>query len=104
MGIFITWIILSFIVGAIGADRSIGFWGAFLISLILSPLIGFLVTISSTSKASIAFAETQKKTNELLSNQAHTSQADELIKLQSLRTNGTINEDEYEKMRAKIIG
>ena len=47
MFIFISWIILSFVAGAIGSDKSCGFWGAFIISLVFSPIIGFIVVIAS---------------------------------------------------------
>ncbi len=47
MGIFIAWIILSLFVGVVGKDRSIGFGMAFLWSIILSPLIGLIITLFS---------------------------------------------------------
>jgi hypothetical protein len=41
------WIIFSFCIGAIGMNRKIGFGGAFMLSLLLSPLIGLLFTLIS---------------------------------------------------------
>lgn len=58
MGIFIAWIILSFVVAAMGSDRKIGGLGAFLVSLFFSPLIGILVVLASTKNSTIEF---QKK-------------------------------------------
>lgn len=41
----ILWIALSYFVGKFSADKAIGFWGGFLISLLVSPLIGFIVAL-----------------------------------------------------------
>ena len=40
IGSIISWVIFSILVGVIGLNRKIGFWGAFFISLLLSPFIG----------------------------------------------------------------
>ena len=49
MAIFILWIIFSIIVGIIASSRKakVGGGGAFFLSLILSPAIGFLIAIFS---------------------------------------------------------
>lgn len=68
MGLVISWIILTLVVTAIGDKRKIGSLGAFFISLFLSPLIGFIVVLSSKrkdteefEKALLAKASTDKK-------------------------------------------
>lgn len=43
------WFLLSLLVGSIGNNRNIGFWGAFLLSLILSPIMGLIFTLISKS-------------------------------------------------------
>lgn len=43
----ILWALFSAIVGYFGSSRKTGFWGAFILSLILSPLIGFIITLIS---------------------------------------------------------
>jgi len=63
MEVFFVWILFSLLVGAIGSDRKIGFWGAFFLSLILSPIIGLIITVVSPTKAKIA---QEKETLELL--------------------------------------
>ena len=40
-------IILDLLVGLIGSRREIGFWQAFVFSLVLSPLFGLLITLST---------------------------------------------------------
>jgi hypothetical protein len=47
---FIVWIALSLIVGAVGSGKKIGFAGAFFLSLILSPLIGLIFAVVSSSE------------------------------------------------------
>jgi len=44
------WIILAFIIASYGGQRKIGFTVALLVSLILSPLIGFMCVILSERK------------------------------------------------------
>jgi hypothetical protein len=41
------WIALSFIVGFFGSGKRVGYWGAFFLSLLLSPLIGLIIAILS---------------------------------------------------------
>jgi len=45
----IGWFLFSLLIGAIGNNRNIGFWNAFFLSLILSPIIGLIFTLISKS-------------------------------------------------------
>lgn len=49
--IILFWFILSLVVGFIGSSKSIGFFFSFLLSLLLSPLIGLIIVALSDSKA-----------------------------------------------------
>lgn len=49
---FIGWITLALIVALIGKDKKIGFAGALLWSVLLSPLIGLLIVMASNSASS----------------------------------------------------
>ena len=51
MEIAIFWIILCIVIGFLGKDKKIGFAGAFFLSLLLSPLIGLIIVLASSSKA-----------------------------------------------------
>lgn len=42
----IIYIVLCLLVGSAGSDRKIGFFSAFIFSLILSPLVGWLITLA----------------------------------------------------------
>ena len=51
--IFIFWILASILVGFIGSGRKIGYWGTFLLSLLLSPIIGLIFALASKRLADI---------------------------------------------------
>ena len=53
----ILWVFASLIIGAFGSDREIGFWGAFIISLLFSPLIGAIFTGSSRTHKEVRNAD-----------------------------------------------
>jgi hypothetical protein len=111
MGIFFGWIIFSFIVGALGSGRNIGFWGAFFLSLILSPVIGLIITLFSKDKEDEKYKQevliTQKQQQETLTkiqdNAKTTSIADDLNKLKEMKDNGLLNDEEFQKAKEKIL-
>jgi hypothetical protein len=49
MEIAFAWILFSILIGLLGQNRKIGFLGAFLFSLLLSPIIGLIITLFSDS-------------------------------------------------------
>ncbi|MDI3319144.1 hypothetical protein [Pinibacter soli] len=65
MGTVIIWIALSFIIAFFGSNKKIGFLGSLLISLLLSPIVGFIVTLLSkdlqTDKAEKLLLEKQRQ-------------------------------------------
>lgn len=115
MGIFFGWIIFSLIVGLIGTDRKIGFFGAFLVSLILSPVIGLIITLVSKDlkdekyKQNILKAQkSQQEALEKLSNSkskdsSKISILDELERLKKLKDENLISESEFQTLKDKII-
>ena len=108
MGIFISWILFSFVAAAIGSDRKIGFWGTLFLSLLLSPLIGIIIALASTKKSTIEF---QKKMLDLQQRQVgaevqqrnQTNLADELAKLERDYLDGKITVYDYEQYKDNII-
>lgn len=48
--VIIVWLILSFLVASAGSNKNIGYWGAFFLSLIFSPLIGLIFALASSPK------------------------------------------------------
>lgn len=93
MLLFFGWTIGAFIMGAIGGNRKIGFWGSFLLSLFFSPLIGAI------------FVATSKPLDEIPNGprQQSASEAEELKKWFKLYQEGVIDAEEYHRKREKII-
>lgn len=89
--VFISWIVFSSIVAYLGSTRKIGAMGAFAISFVLSPLIGFLVVIFSKPVA-----------NEIRVQPA-ASVSDEIGKLNMLYKDGALTKEEFETEKAKIL-
>ena len=44
------YVVICGLIGLVGSGRNIGYWGAFFIALLLSPLIGLIVALVSGSK------------------------------------------------------
>lgn len=110
MIILMIWIVLSVIVGTIGADRKIGFWGGFFLSILLSPLIGFIITILSKSldkeKLEQEMLENQKEQTRLLTEKSENntiSIADEIEKLSNLKDNGLLTDNEFQQAKQRLI-
>jgi len=51
--IFIFWICFAFLVGLVGRDREIGFGASLFLAILLSPLIGLVITLFSDKKKTI---------------------------------------------------
>ena len=77
-------------------------WVIFVIILPFLGIFIYLITQShGMAERNIAQAQAQQ---EQLRQIVGTSSADEIMKLDQLKANGSITEDEYQKMRAKAIG
>ena len=50
MQIFAIIFVLSLLVGLLGMNSRLGFWGNFFASILLTPLVGLLLVIASSSK------------------------------------------------------
>ena len=48
--LFLGWLAMSLLVGYAGRDRAFGFWGFFIISLILTPIPALLVLLLTAPK------------------------------------------------------
>ncbi len=114
MEFLILWFVFAAIVGAIATDRAMGFWGGFLWSAVLSPVIGFIIVICSKSKAQQmredqVYHNQQQQTNVLYQMQQKNLQAnqqsiaDEIAKLKKQLDDGVLTEDEFQKLKSKLI-
>jgi len=115
MGIIFGWIIFSFVAGYVGSKRTFGFWNAFLISLILSPLVGLICAFASKRIEDEEFEyellKNQRKQQRYLGysirekhdNISSLSVADELEKLIRLKNSNNISEEEFQKLKNKLF-
>lgn len=108
--IIIAWITFSVLVGTLGSDRKIGFWGSFLLSIILSPVIALFITLFSKSltqqRIDDEMLQNQKEQTRLLAEKSDinlVSIADEIEKLISLKDKGLLTEEEFQKAKQRLI-
>ena len=95
-GAIIIWLTLWFVVGAVGTNRKIGFWKAFFFSLLLSPVFWAIITFISPKKENVVIINQGKNDSSL-------SIDDELKKYQELKDAGNISEEEFNKIKTKLL-
>jgi phosphate/sulfate permease len=111
-----SWIVFSVVVGFVGRDRELGFWKSFLLSIILSPIIGFIFAVLSKNiedeDYKFKLMQVLKEQQKLLAQISQASQlrtsgsiniATELEKLDKMNKDGRITDEEFQKLKYKII-
>lgn len=99
--VIILYITLCLLVGTIGAGRKIGFFSALVFALILSPLVGYLITLAYPKNPN---TQEQAKDSNLKSPSTQPfSSADELLKLGRLLEKGLISAEEFEAEKKRIL-
>lgn len=94
-GLIVLWLFFSLGVGWVSNDKTLGFWGGFLLSLFLSPFVGFIITLFYPLKKDVE--------NRIKMGKPSLSIADELTKLSNLKLNGTITEEEFQTMKGNLL-
>ena len=97
--------------GLWGTNKMIGFLSAFLLSFVLTPLIGFWIILFSKDKTQFMNEKNMMRMqynqmnslHQIQRNQNTSNIASELEKLERLKVSGSINEDEYIKLKNKLI-
>lgn len=102
------WGFFALIVGLIASDKAMGFFGGFLLSLLLSPVIGLIIVLLSKSKQThimeqrvINSLEQQPKTQPNTSSAPSITQ--QLSELEDLKSKNLVSEEEYARLRGKIM-
>lgn len=115
MAVFFCWVLFSFLVGAIGSNRSIGFWGAFLASLLLSPIIGAIIALLSKDNDTAAYEakvlHTQQQQAASLQQIKERAPAvvatktisEELESLQKMKEAGHLTDDEFQQAKTRVL-
>ena len=112
---FIVWLILSFLIGFIGLEREIGYLKTFLISFLLSPLLGLIFALTSKKIEDIYnekyILDNQEKHQDAFKNLSKSinkessiaSIAEGLEKLKKLKDDNIISEEEFILLKNKAI-
>lgn len=111
MGMLILWVLFSFIVASVfGTARTIGFLPSLLLCLLLSPLIGFIVCLffeTNERKAQRLHSLKLQQEAVNIARQAkpavNLTPVEELEKLSKLKADNMISEDEYQRMKEKLL-
>jgi len=91
------------LIGWMASSTTLGFGSGFLLSILLTPVVGFIIVLFYPSK------EHRERQNQLLKqalqNQNHpqTSAADEIEKLKSLLDKGALTQAEYDTQKARLL-
>jgi hypothetical protein len=100
------WGFFAMIVGLIASDKAMGFWGGFLLSLLLSPVIGVIIVLFSKSKQTHIM---EQRVINSLDHQPKPQQApslsviQQLSELEDLKSKNLVTEEEYTRLRGKIM-
>jgi hypothetical protein len=120
MEIVLGWFMFSIVAGIIASSRGRSGFGYFMLSLILSPLIGLILAVAMPSlKVPSISGSTTDARAELERNREHKKQleslrlqadarptisvADELFKLAGLRDKGILTSDEFEQQKRTLL-
>ena len=108
---FVVWIwILITILSDLFRDHELSGWGkaAWVFFLVFVPFLTALIYLGvrgsgMRERAIQAQKDAQSQMDEYIRDTAQASPADELHKLHDLKEKGAISDDEFEKMKAKIV-
>jgi phosphate/sulfate permease len=122
MEVFFIWLIFSVVIGAIASTRGRSYFGFFLISLVLSPLLGLVLVlvISDLNAEKInnkrhkeeherqlesirAIANSSTNTGKVESISVVSSVADELLKLADLKEKGILSDQEFQDQKRALL-
>lgn len=90
------------LVGWIASSTTLGFGSGFLISILLTPVTGFIVTLFYPSKSHRD--QQTAALNKLAHQKDIIGMEEKLSKLESMKEKNLISESEYNLMRKQIIG
>ncbi|MCF8373469.1 MAG: hypothetical protein K9H64_17755 [Bacteroidales bacterium] len=107
----ISWLIFSIVIGIVGANKKIGFAGSFFLSILLSPLIGLIFTLTSKSLEAERYEhellktqKLQQKTLQDISKSSNDSSITaELTKLIEFQKKGILIESEFLLAKQRLL-
>ncbi|HXE45210.1 MAG TPA: SHOCT domain-containing protein [Conexibacter sp.] len=103
------WILITVLIDLF-RDHTLSGWAkaAWVFFLVFVPVIAVLVYLIARGsgmreRALAEQRQMQRETDQYIRSVAGSSQADELHKLDELRARGTINQEEFERMKARVL-
>ena len=101
MVFLIVWLVIAAVVAFAGEGRKIGYWGAFWVSVLLSPLIGLIVALFSDKvepvrQVHVNLSQVQKTDGP--------SRVEQLERLAKLKADGALTAEEYDLEKRRILG
>lgn len=115
MEFFLAWIVLAPLVGLFASSRGRSGLGYFLLALLLSPLLAFIVLLVTKDLNQVAQEEAARRAEaekrEHLRHEVHernfpervSSLADALMKLAKLRDAGVLTDQEFQAQKAALL-
>lgn len=100
---------ICIIVGITGSERQIGFFNSFLLSMLTTPLIGFIITVVSSKKSQVQYksdrfsGEFRKQIKEER-DKASPDYISDLERLHQLKEKRIISQSEFELKKKEILG
>ncbi len=102
MEYLIIYAILCLLIGWVASSTTLGFGAGFLLSIIFTPIVGFIITLFYPSRE---HRDRQTAALTKIANQTDVIGMEEkLSKLESMKEKNLITEGEYNLMRKSIIG
>jgi hypothetical protein len=98
---FIISLLLSIPIAFFGKQRRIGFVAAFFASALFSPLIGLIITMGSSKLEDEAYKEKMLAATE--NNTRQSTVADQILKLNELRKEGVLTDEEFAIQKEKLL-
>lgn len=100
--IIVGWLLAALVCGLLGLGKKGGFGRAFVISLFLSPLVGFIVTLLSPEATQTEENDDAKRPVDVdFENRQNTSK--QILKLYDELKAGKITDDEFQELRKKLL-
>ncbi len=111
MEIFLVWFVLCVVVAGLAGARGRSAIGFFLISLVLSPLVGLIILLVVRNLAAekreqrFRQQEQQRQASTLgaVAQLSRASIAEEIRKLAELRASGALSEEEFSQQKARLL-
>lgn len=106
MVIIIIYLLLCALMGWVAEDKTLGFWGGFLLSVLFTPVGGFIILLfypSREHRDRAIHLQQQILDQHRMAAKAGYSSADELAKWKAQHDAGIITQAEFDDIKRKLL-